>query len=155
MIIKQIQTASILFYLITAFYFFSPQLSAQTEKKIISTTEAPNPVGPYSQAVEVGDMLFISGQIPLDPKTDKLIEGGIGVQTLQVLKNIEAILNAAGYTKENVVQCQVYLSDLSLYPTMNNVYENFFVENFPARSVIEVKKLPRDVLIEIMSTAKK
>ena len=155
MIIKQIQTASILFYLITAFYFFSPQLSAQTEKKIISTTEAPNPVGPYSQAVEVGDMLFISGQIPLDPKTDKLIEGGIGVQTLQVLKNIEAILNAAGYTKENVVQCQVYLSDLSLYPTMNNVYENFFIENFPAGSIIEVKKLPRDVLIEIMATAKK
>ncbi|MBK6912947.1 MAG: hypothetical protein IPH11_04495 [Ignavibacteriales bacterium] len=155
MIIKQNHPALILLYLIAFFYFFSPQLSAQNEKKIISTIEAPKPVGPYSQAVEVGDMLFISGQIPLDASTDKLVEGGIGVQTLQVLKNIEAILLAAGYTKENIVQCQVYLSDLSLYPTMNNVYENFFVENFPARSVIEVKKLPRDVLIEIMATAKK
>lgn len=153
MIKKQTHTALILFNLIAVFYFFSPQLSAQNEKKIISTTEAPKPVGPYSQAVEVGDILFISGQIPLDASTDKLIEGGIGMQTLQVLKNIEAILKAAGYTKENVVQCQVYLSDLSLYPTMNNVYENFFVENFPARSVIEITKLPRDVQIEIMATA--
>lgn len=155
MIIKQNQAVLILFYLVSVFYFFSPQLSAQNEKKIISTPEAPKPVGPYSQAVEVGDMLFISGQIPLDASTDKLTEGGIGLQTLQALKNIEAILKAAGYTKENVVQCQVYLSDLSLYPTMNNVYEKFFVENFPARSVIEVKKLPRDALIEIMATAKK
>jgi len=155
MIIKQNHTALILLYLIAVFYFFSPQISAQNEKKIISASEAPKPVGPYSQAVEVGDMLFISGQIPLDASTDKIIEGGIGLQTLQVLKNIEAILKAAGYTKENVVQCQVYLSDLSLYSTMNNVYENFFIEDFPSRSVIEVKKLPRDVLIEIMAIANK
>lgn len=152
---KRTHTALFFFCLIAVLYFFSPQLSAQNEKRIISTTEAPKPVGPYSQAVEVGDMLFISGQIPLDASTDKLIEGGIGLQTLQVLKNIEAILKAASYTKEDVVQCQVYLSDLSLYPTMNNVYEKFFIQNFPARSVIEIKKLPRDVLIEIMATAKK
>lgn len=155
MIKKHNHRTLIFFYIIALFYFYSPQLSAQIEKKIISTDEAPQPVGPYSQAVEVGDMLFISGQIPLDPVTGNLVEGGIGIQTLQVLNNLEAILKTAGYSKENVVQCLVYLSDISLYPTMNNVYEKFFVENYPARSVIEVNKLPRDVLIEIMATAKK
>jgi 2-iminobutanoate/2-iminopropanoate deaminase len=124
-------------------------------KRIIQTSNAPAAIGPYSQAVEVGGTLYISGQIPLDPKTMKVVDGGIAEQTLQVLKNIEAILTEAGYNFQDVVKSTCLLSDLSNFKTMNEVYGKFYPENSPARAAFAVKDLPLGVLIEIETIASK
>jgi 2-iminobutanoate/2-iminopropanoate deaminase len=124
-------------------------------KRIIKTSNAPAAIGPYSQAVESNGMLFISGQIPVDPATGKLVEGDITVQTKQVFKNIEAILQAAGYSFVEVVRSTCYLSDMANFKTMNEVYGHYYFENQPARAAFAVKELPMGALIEIETIAMK
>ena len=124
-------------------------------KKIIETTNAPAAIGPYSQAVEAGGILFISGQIPLDPATGKIVDTDIKSQTLRVLKNIEAILTEAGYTFADVVKSTCYLSDMVNFKPMNEVYSGYYVEKQPARVTLAVKELPLGALIEIDTIAVK
>lgn len=121
-------------------------------KKVIRTNKAPAPVGPYNQAIAVeGQMLFLAGQIPLDPESGNIIgEGDITAQTKQVMANIEAILTEAGATWDNVVKTSVFLSDLANFTPMNQVYAQYFAEDTaPARACVEVSRLPKDVLVEI------
>lgn len=118
-------------------------------KKEISTTNAPAAIGPYSQGVEKGGLLFISGQLPVDPKTGEFAEGGIKEQTLQIFKNIEAILKEADMTLDNVMKTTVFLTDMADFAEMNDVYASQFSGIFPARSAFAVKTLPKDAEIEI------
>jgi len=118
-------------------------------KEVIYTEAAPRPIGPYSQAVRVGDMLFVSGQIPIDPKTGEVVKGGIKEQTRQVLENIKAVLEAAGYTLNDVTMAFVFLADMNMFPEYNEVYAQYFKEKPPARVTVQAARLPRDVLIEI------
>jgi len=122
-------------------------------KKIISTSKAPSAIGPYSQAVEANGMLFISGQIPIVPDTGKIIEGSIKEQTQQVFRNIDAILNEAGYSFKDVVKSTCLLSDIADFKAMNEVYSGYFPDNKPARAAFAVKSLPMGALIEIESIA--
>lgn len=124
-------------------------------KKIIHTKEAPGAVGPYSQATEQKGMLFVSGQIPIIPETGKLAKGGIKEQTQQVLKNIDAVLQAAGYSSWDVVKCTCLLKDMDHFQEMNEVYAGYFKQDPPARAAYQVVKLPLDVLIEIEAIAMK
>jgi endoribonuclease L-PSP, putative len=124
-------------------------------KKIISSPKAPTAIGPYSQAVEANGTLYISGQIPIDPKTGKLAEGGIKEQTLQVLQNIGAILNEAGYDYSNVVKSTCLLADMDDFKDMNEIYAQFYPENPPARAAYGVVRLPLGALIEIETIAVK
>lgn len=123
-------------------------------KKQIATTKAPGAIGPYSQAIEIGNMLFISGQIPVNPETGNIPEG-IKAQTQQSISNIKAILAEAGLSIENVVKTTVFLADMSLFGEMNEVYAQNFVAPFPARSAVAVKELPKQVLVEIETIATK
>ena len=123
------------------------------DKKIITTSEAPAAIGPYSQAIRIGEFLYTSGQISLDPKSMELITGNIEVETERVLKNIEAILNADGLNLNNIIKTTVYLTDLSEFGRMNQVYEKFFVENKPARACVQVAALPKDAKVEIDAIA--
>jgi len=126
-------------------------------KKIIATTDAPAAIGPYSQAVRVGDMLFTSGQIPIDPKTGNLVEGGITEQTHQVLKNLGAVLAAAGVSFDHVVKTTVFLKNMGDFAAMNEVYATVFAAKGvlpPARSTVEVAALPKGSLVEIECLAK-
>jgi 2-iminobutanoate/2-iminopropanoate deaminase len=118
-------------------------------KQIISTDKAPKAIGPYSQAVRAGNMIFLSGQIPLDPSTGQLVEGTIQHQTERVLENIKAVVESMGLTLDNVVKTTVFLKNLTDFPHMNEVYARYFSKNFPARSTVEVARLPRDVQVEI------
>jgi 2-iminobutanoate/2-iminopropanoate deaminase len=122
-------------------------------KRIIFTDKAPKAVGPYSQAVEMNGMLYVAGQVPLDPQTMKLVEGGIQQQTLQVMKNIGAILAEAGYSYSDVVKTTCLLSTMNDFKEMNEVYGSFYPENPPARATYAVKELPLGVLIEIETIA--
>jgi 2-iminobutanoate/2-iminopropanoate deaminase len=124
-------------------------------KRIISTEKAPKAVGPYSQAVETNGTLYVAGQVPLNPETMKVVDGGIQEQTLRVMKNIGVILEAAGYNFSNVVKCTCLLSDINNFKAMNEVYGQFFPENPPARAAFAVKDLPLGVLIEIEAIAAK
>lgn len=124
-------------------------------KKIFSTTKAPAAIGPYSQAVEMNNTLYISGQIPINPETGKLVEGDITVQTEQVFKNIAAILNVAGYSFMDVVKSTCLLSDITNFKAMNEVYARYYPEKQPARSAFAVKDLPLGALIEIETIAMK
>ena len=124
-------------------------------KKIITTEKAPKSIGPYSQAVEANGFLYISGQIPIDPAIGKVIEGGIKEQTEQVMKNIGAILEAAGYTFADVVKSTCLLSDMDNFAAMNEVYGKYYTENPPARAAYAVVKLPLGVLVEIETIATK
>lgn len=118
-------------------------------KKIIATPEAPNAIGPYSQAVTWNGLAFLSGQIPLDPATNKIVEGDIAVQTERVLENLKAVLAACGSSLGQVLKTTVYLKDMSEFPRMNEVYGRYFMGNPPARATVEVARLPRDVSVEI------
>jgi 2-iminobutanoate/2-iminopropanoate deaminase len=118
-------------------------------KEVIYTEAAPKPLGPYSQAVKAGNMLFVSGQIPIDPKTGEVVKGGIKEQTRQVLENIKAVLEAAGYTLNDVTMAFVFLADMNMFPEYNEVYAQYFKEKPPARVTVQAARLPRDVLIEI------
>lgn len=124
-------------------------------KKVISTTNAPGAIGPYSQAIEANGMIFISGQVPIDPATGKVIEGDITAQTEQVMKNLEAILTAAGSNFSHVVKSTCLLSDMANFAAMNAVYGSRFTENPPARAAFAVKTLPLNVLVEIEMIALK
>ena len=117
--------------------------------KTISTTSAPQAIGPYSQAIQVGQFIYTSGQIPLNPATGTIVEGGISEQTKQSLSNIKAVLEAAGVKMSNVVKTTVFLADMNDFAAMNEVYATFFSEPFPARSAVAVKTLPKGALVEI------
>ena len=118
-------------------------------KKVISTTNAPAAIGPYSQAIRVGNLVFTSGQIPIDPATGSFVEGGIKEQTRQSLSNVRAILEETGLTMANVIKTTVFLADMADFADMNAVYAEFFSEPFPARSAVAVKTLPKGALVEI------
>lgn len=118
-------------------------------KEIISTDKAPKAIGPYSQAVRAGNMIFLSGQIPLNPSNGQLVEGTIQQQTERVLENIKAVVESVGLTLESVVKTTVFLKSLTDFPQMNEVYARYFPANPPARSTVEVARLPRDVQVEI------
>lgn len=115
----------------------------------ISTPEAPKAIGPYSQAIRAGSLLFLSGQIPLDPESGSIVEGDITAQTERVLQNIVAVLKAAGASFANVVRTTVFLADMSEFAAMNAVYAKFVADPPPARSTVQVARLPRDVRVEI------
>ncbi|MDA3817445.1 MAG: RidA family protein [Prolixibacteraceae bacterium] len=122
-------------------------------KQIIQTSNAPAAVGPYSQAIETNGMLFISGQVPINPETSKLVEPDIITQTRQVLENIGSILKEAGYSYADVVKTTCLLSDMSYFKTMNEVYASYFTEKQPARAAFAVKELPLGAMIEIEAIA--
>jgi len=123
------------------------------EKKVIQTNKAPKAIGPYSQAIEAGNFLFLSGQIPLDPKTGELVKGDIGQQTKQVLENIKGILESQKLGMEDVVKATLFLKDIGNFNQVNEVYRTYFPSSPPARSTVGVAKLPRDVEIEIEAIA--
>lgn len=118
-------------------------------KKVISTDKAPAAIGPYSQAIQVGEFLYTSGQIPLDPKTGAMVEGGVPEQTTRVLDNLKAVLEAAGYAMADVVKTAVFITDMANFGAMNEVYAKYFEKDPPARSCVAVKTLPKDALVEI------
>ena len=118
-------------------------------KKVISTTKAPAAIGPYSQAIQVGNLVYTSGQIPIDPATGQFVEGGIMNQTRQSLLNVKAILEEVGLTMGDVVKTTVFMADMNDFADMNAVYAEFFAEPYPARSAVAVKTLPKGALVEI------
>lgn len=118
-------------------------------KTVISTTDAPGAIGPYNQAIRSGNMLFVSGQIPLDPATGQVVPGDVADQALQCCKNIRAILNAAGYTMEHIVKSTVFIVDMADFAQVNEVYKQHFAEPYPARSCVAVRGLPLGVRVEI------
>ena len=122
-------------------------------KKVIQTNKAPKAIGPYSQAIQAGDFLFLSGQIPLDPKTGELVNGDICQQTQQVLENIKGILESQGLRMENVIKTTIFLKDLANFNQVNEVYATYFPSSPPARLTVEVSKLPRKAEIEIEAIA--
>lgn len=118
-------------------------------KEIISTTNAPGAIGPYSQAVKAGNMIFCSGQIPINPKTGEFVSDDISEQTEQVFKNLIAVLDAAGADLNNVVKTTVFLADMNDFVAMNEVYAKYFSENKPARATVQAARLPKDARVEI------
>jgi 2-iminobutanoate/2-iminopropanoate deaminase len=118
-------------------------------KEIVATEKGPKAIGPYSQAIKANGFIFMSGQIPFDPATAKIIEGDIAAQTARVLENLKAIVEAAGSSLDRAVKATVFLKDMNDFAAMNEVYGKYFVVNPPARSTIEVARLPRDVRVEI------
>lgn len=122
-------------------------------KQIIHTTKAPAPIGPYSQAVKAGDILFVSGQVAIDPETNEVISGTIEEETHRVMKNLEAVLTEAHVTFEHVVKTDIFLSDMSYFPQVNQVYGSYFKGDYPARATVAVKTLPKNVNVEIGVTA--
>jgi 2-iminobutanoate/2-iminopropanoate deaminase len=118
-------------------------------REVIATNEAPKAIGPYSQAIKANGFIFVSGQIPLDPTTQQLIEGDVSAQTERVLQNLSGILKAAGSSLAQVVKCGVFLKSMSDFAAMNEVYGRYFTQAAPARATVEVSRLPKDVLVEI------
>jgi len=119
------------------------------QRQAIQTAKAPQAIGPYSQAIRVGDLVFCAGQTPLDPATGNLVEGGIEAQTRRVLQNLSAVLQAAGTLLDHAVKTTVFLADMNDFQKMNAVYAEFFPANPPARSTVQVARLPRDAMVEI------
>lgn len=119
------------------------------EKITITTDKAPKAIGPYAQAIKFGNLVFTSGQIAIDPKTDKIVEGGIESQARQVFDNIKEVLEAARSSLKDVLKVTVYMKDLSQFTNMNEIFSLYFGANKPARSCVEVSRLPKDVLIEV------
>ena len=122
-------------------------------KKIIATSKAPGAIGPYSQGVIAGNMIFTSGQLPMDAQTGEMVENDIELQTRKSLQNVKAILEEAGSGMEKIVKTTVYLSDMANFVKMNEVYKEFFTGDFPARSAFQVARLPKDALVEIEAVA--
>ncbi|WP_208592218.1 RidA family protein [Gracilibacillus suaedae] len=123
--------------------------------KAIHTKKAPQAIGPYSQAIDTGELVFVSGQIPLNPETMEVVEGDIAAQTNQVMKNLEAILTEAGLTFTNVVKFTIYITNMDDFATINEAYAKFLEEPYPARATVEVSKLPKGVGVEMDVVAKK
>lgn len=124
-------------------------------KEVVYSAQAPEPIGPYSQAIKAGNTLFVSGQIPIDSATGKIDSGDITSQTNQVMKNLEAILAAAGMSFANVVKCSIFLSDMNDFPKVNMAYGKYFPSEPPARETVQVSRLPKDVNVEISCIAVK
>ena len=122
-------------------------------KEIIATDKAPAAIGPYSQAVKVGNLLFTSGMIPIDPATNTLVEGGIEVQAERALQNVKNLLEASGSSLDKVVKTVVFIKDMNDFAKVNEIYAKYFTSDFPARSCVEVARLPKDVLIEMEAIA--
>ncbi|SNU05043.1 2-iminobutanoate/2-iminopropanoate deaminase [Lachnospiraceae bacterium] len=122
-------------------------------KEIISTDKAPAAIGPYSQAVKVGNLLFTSGMIPIDPATNTLVEGGIEVQAERALENVKALLEASGTSMDKVIKTVVFIKNMDDFAKVNEIYAKYFTSDFPARSCVEVARLPKDVLIEMEAIA--
>lgn len=122
-------------------------------RQAVSTDKAPAAIGPYSQAIKAGNLLFLSGQIPIDPATGNLVDGGIEPQTRQVFRNIGEILKAAGATFDHVVSAGVFLADMNDFAKMNAIYADHFSSPAPARATVQVARLPKDCLVEIQVTA--
>ena len=118
-------------------------------KKIVSTDKAPAAIGPYSQAIQFSGLLFVSGQIPIDPKTDEFVEGGMEEQTEQVLKNLTAIIEEAGMKLKDVLKCSCFIKNMDDFVAFNKIYDNYFGANPPARETVEVARLPKDALVEV------
>ena len=127
---------------------------SEDTKRVISPEKAPKAIGPYSQAIQVNNTLYLAGQIALDPLTGKMVEDKIDIQTHRVMTNLEAVLSEAGFSFDDVVQTQVFLSDLNHYKQMNEIYAEYFSNKPPARAVVQAV-LPRDALVEIMMVAQK
>ena len=123
------------------------------DHEIISTTRAPAAIGPYSQGVRVGNTLYLSGQLGIVPETGDFAKGGFEAQATQAMENQKAVLEAAGFSLDNVVQCQVFVKDMNQYPLFNDIYTQYFNKDFPARAVLEVERIPKDGVIEIMMIA--
>ena len=124
-------------------------------KQVIYTKEAPDPIGPYSQAIQAGNMLFLSGQVAIDPDSNELIVGGINQETEQVMKNIKKLLEQSGYSFSEVVKTTIFLSDMRHFADVNKVYGSFFKGDFPARETVAVLGLPKNANVEISVTAYK
>jgi 2-iminobutanoate/2-iminopropanoate deaminase len=122
-------------------------------KEIIQTEHAPHAIGPYSQAIKANGLVFASGQIPTDPQTGQFVSGGIQEQTEQALKNLAAVLEAAGSSLDRIVKTTVFLADMNEFSAMNEIYGKFFSENPPARATVEAARLPRDARVEIEAIA--
>ena len=120
-----------------------------TMKKIVSTDNAPAAIGPYSQAIQFSGLLFVSGQIAIDPQTDQFIEGGMEEQTEQVLKNLTAIIEEAGMKLKDVLKCSCFIKNMDDFAAFNEIYDNYFGANPPARETLEVARLPKDALVEV------
>ena len=123
------------------------------QKRVIATDGAPKAIGPYSQAIVHGNTVYCSGQIPLDPTTGQIVEGGIAEQTVRVLENLKAVLDAAGSSMDRVLKTTVFLKDMGEFAPMNEVYDRYFHVNPPARATVEAARLPRDVRVEIECAA--
>ena len=122
-------------------------------KEVIVSEKAPKPIGPYSQAVKVGDLIFISGQIPIDPNTGEVIRGNFEEAAKTVLENIKSIVEAAGGSMDDIVKVTVYMKDLNLFSKFNEIYSRYFKGKYPARVVVEVSKIPKDVDLEVEAIA--
>jgi len=118
-------------------------------RQAVATNNAPKAIGPYSQGVRAGNLLFVSGQVPIDPATGNIIEGDIKAQTDRVMRNLSAILEAAGASMDHVIRCTVYLADMNDFAAMNDVYGSYFSQPAPARSTIQAVRLPKDARVEI------
>lgn len=123
------------------------------QKEIIKSDSAPDPIGPYSQAVKTGNLIFLSGQVAMDKKSGEIKNGSISEETAQIMKNLETVLKAAGAGFENVVKTTIFLKDMSFFTTVNEEYGKYFKSDFPARETVAVKGLPRDVNVEISMIA--
>lgn len=124
-----------------------------TTRTTVATENAPAAIGPYAQAISAGDLIFCSGQIPLDPATNQLVEGGIDIQTRRVLDNLAAVLQAAGSSLDQVVKTTIFLADMDDFGTVNTIYGEYFASEPPARATVQVARLPRDVRVEIEAIA--
>jgi len=123
--------------------------------KAVKTDKAPAAICPYSQAIDTGTFIYTSGQIPVNPSTGEVVDGGIEQQTAQVLENLKNVLEAAGSSLSKVIKTTVFIKDMNNFSTMNEVYKSYFTEPYPARSCVEVARLPKDVLVEIEAVAQK
>ncbi len=131
----------------------SQEDGSPVESRVIDTPRAPAAIGPYSQGILVGNTLYLAGQIALDPETGEMVSGGIEAETHQVMRNLEAVLEAAGFTFSDVVQSQVFLADLDEFAAMNTVYGSYFPGRTPVRATVQAARLPRDARVEIIMTA--
>lgn len=136
-------------------YLIKSNKPIDMSKEVIYSSKAPEPIGPYSQAIMAGNTLFVSGQIPIDSATGNIITGDISAETQQVMKNLKAVLDAAGMDFMNVVKCSIFLNDMNNFPKVNEAYGQYFKTNPPARETVEVSRLPKDVNVEISCIAVK